>query len=93
MNMNDYLCPTETLDWDSPEVKEKSERLTAGLHNPEEKAAALFHFVRDQIRYGIFETFPVLEDFRASTTLARGYGFCIPKAVLLASLGKFKAYP
>ncbi len=86
--MNKYLAPTETFDWDSSAVREKARELTTGLQRPEQKASVLFFFVRDKIIYRIFSNFPRLEDFKASVTLEKGYGFCIPKAILLASLGR-----
>ena len=84
--MEDYLRPTETLDWDSRSVNTKAEELTQGKDGDLEVVKTLFYFVRDQIPYRLFQGLADIDFFKASKTLGRGYGFCIPKAVLLASL-------
>ncbi|UCH88221.1 MAG: transglutaminase family protein [Thermoplasmata archaeon] len=91
--MEQYLRATDFFDWNMPEVESKANELTEGLDSPEKKAKALFYFIRDKIKYRI-----VLEDlneniFKASTTLARGYGFCIPKANLLVALARASSIP
>lgn len=51
-------------------------------------AVELFRFVRDSIQYKVTWHLPTKKDLRASITLERGYGFCIPKAILLATLAR-----
>lgn len=86
--MEKYLKSTETIDWNSNNVNQNALSLTKGLHSQEERVTALFYFVRDKIKYRNFIRLPSIDFFKASSTLKRGYGFCIPKAVLLASLSR-----
>lgn len=84
-------CPA--IDFAHPEVQRSAAALTAGLHREEDKARALFEFVRDTVAYTFTwrptETSVSLEDsFRASATLERGSGMCIQKAVLLCALSR-----
>lgn len=67
--------------------------MTDGLETQKEKAIALFYFVRDNIKYKIFQEDLDINLFRASQTLTRGYGFCIPKAVLLVALARSLGIP
>ena len=91
--MDRYLAYTPALDWNTPEVREKAIELTSGLEEDKEKAIALFYFVRDEIRYRITQELPALGTLKASITLKRGYGFCIPKAVLLTSFARSVGIP
>jgi transglutaminase-like putative cysteine protease len=67
--------------------------VTSGLKGVEEIAKALFYFVRDDIKYRIFLDVIDFEMFKASNTLNRGFGFCIPKANLLAALARANGIP
>jgi transglutaminase-like putative cysteine protease len=82
------LRSTNVLDWNNPLIKTKTEELTKGLSEDEEKVKALFYFVRDKIKYKIFFEDLSIEQFKASSTLKRGYGFCIPKASLLTAMAR-----
>ncbi|MFC2002868.1 transglutaminase family protein [Chloroflexota bacterium] len=91
--MEKYLRPTPTIDCDSESIKEKARSLTEDQKEVIEKAKSLFYFVRDKIKYDVYVSSFVPEDFRASATLARGGGFCIHKAVLLAALARAVGIP
>jgi transglutaminase-like putative cysteine protease len=88
-----YLKPTEFLDWDSFDLREEARQLTVGDQSKEEKAISLFYFMRDQIKYCITPDLFRKENFKASITLKRGYGHCVPKAVLLSSLARAIGIP
>jgi len=83
-----YLEATEAIDCDSEAIQGLAKDLTSGCVSDEEKAVKLFYFVRDSIRYNIYMISAYLEDFKASTVLARGKGYCVQKAVLLTALGR-----
>ncbi len=87
------LRPTTLMDCDSITVAAKARSLTRGMGDTQERAVALFYFVRDGIRYQLVDEFPGEGYFRASSTLTRGHGFCIPKAILLAALGRAAGIP
>ena len=57
--------------------------LTRGLSRPEDRAAALFRFVRDEILYGFTARFDAATP---EETLQLGRGHCIPKAGLFIAL-------
>lgn len=88
-----YLKATEAIDCDNEAIRELAEDLTSGCISNEEKAVQLFYFVRDSIRYNLYMISAYLEDFKASTVLARGKGYCVQKAVLLTALGRAARIP
>ncbi len=91
--MEKYLECTYTIDCEEKSVKEKAKALTAGQGTTVEKAKALFYFVRDQITYNPYVPIFTLEDNKASTTLSRGEGYCVQKAILLAALARAVGIP
>jgi transglutaminase-like putative cysteine protease len=83
--MEKYLASSEIIDWKHPEVVQKAEELSLGLHDPEEIARACFVFVRDEIQHSNdFKQNPVT--CRASQVLRHKTGFCYAKSHLLAAL-------
>jgi transglutaminase-like putative cysteine protease len=50
-----------------------------------ERAVALYHAVRDGLRYDPYRVDLSVHGMKASTALAKGYGWCVPKAALLAA--------
>lgn len=92
--MENYLQPTDIFDFNKPKVKDKAFEITKGLKSDTEKAIALFYWVRDKIRYDMRSYIPKQKiNFKASTTLRRGYGFCISKSILLSSLARAVGIP
>ncbi|HDS15650.1 MAG TPA: transglutaminase family protein [Proteobacteria bacterium] len=83
---NLYLRETAFLDFSDSRLRAQARKLTANLEKPADQARALFFFVRDQITYNPYTSFKRPEDYRASVIMARGAGFCIPKASLFAAL-------
>lgn len=92
-SMERYLKCTTFIDCDSTSVRQAGEATTQGLDSDEEKAVALYYFVRDRIRHNPYAPCQTPEDYRASSTLARGYGLCQHKAVLLAALARSVGLP
>jgi transglutaminase-like putative cysteine protease len=89
----EFLMPTPVFDWNNNSVSDKVQELTEGLLTNEEQALALFYFVRDEIKYKLFDDELSIEQFRSSETLKNGYGFCIPKAGLLISFARATGIP
>lgn len=87
------LGPTDVMDIDHPAIRATVERLTAGLEATGDRVRALFEFVRDRIVYNFGPTLNSRADWLASTTLARGDGFCQQKATLLATLLRAAGIP
>ena len=88
-----YLAPTEYIESDHPEVVAFARRASRGATSDRERAVRLYYAVRDGIRYDPWAFSLEPEVFRASTTLASGTGFCIPKAILLAAATRSLGIP
>jgi transglutaminase-like putative cysteine protease len=58
-----------------------------------ERAVALYYAVRDGFRYDPYRTDVSITGMKASTVLAQGYGWCVPKATLLAALCRAAGIP
>ena len=72
-------------DYDNPTVKNKALILTKGHKTVEDKIAAIFYYVRDDIKF----QFPNEGDFvTASQTIKYGYGQCNNKTILYLALCK-----
>jgi transglutaminase-like putative cysteine protease len=88
-----YLEPTGFLDHDQPAVAAFAREAVAGASAPREQAVRLFYAVRDHIRYDPYAIRLEPATFRASTVLADGRAFCVPKAVLLAAAARHVGIP
>lgn len=88
-----YLRPTEILDSGHPRVRAFAAAAANGLSDPVEKAVRLYYSVRHGIRYDPYVPFHRPEHYRASEVLARGRGYCVPKAALLCALGRSLGIP
>jgi len=91
--MGQYLKATSTIDAEHEKIIETTTKVTHGCASDEEKAVALFYFVRDSIRYNIYMISVFIEDFRASRILEWGKAYCVQKAVLLTALGRAAGIP
>jgi transglutaminase-like putative cysteine protease len=87
-----YLRPTDFIDCDDPAVARFAAE-AAPPGDPRERAVALYYAVRDGFRYDPYRVDLRPEGMRASTVLTNGYGFCIPKAVLLAAAARCLGIP
>lgn len=89
----DYLQPSQFIDSDHPLIREQMIALTDHADSDLEKAVSLYYRVRDDIRYNPYLVDPEPGAFRASSTLAAGEGWCVPKAILLAALCRAAGIP
>jgi transglutaminase-like putative cysteine protease len=78
------LRPTTFIDSDHPTVRAFAAEHARGV-STRERAVALYLAVRDGFRYDPYRVDLSPAGLRASTVLANGYGWCVPKAVLLAA--------
>lgn len=83
--MQEYLQPTEFLDYDRESVREFAVANTRGAKDDTEKAVALYYAVRDGFQYNPYIIDLRREGLRASNLLTRDRGYCVEKAVLLAA--------
>ena len=83
---------TSTMDSDHPAIVSFARTHAQGA-NDREKAVALYLAVRDQIRYDPYRIDLSDHGMTASTVLAQGFGWCVPKAVLLAAVARAAGIP
>lgn len=87
-DLGQYLQPTPFLDSDHPTIVEFSRSVAAQHASDVDRAVAFYYAVRDGIRYDPYRVDLRPEALRASTVLQNGFGFCIPKAILLAAAAR-----
>lgn len=90
--MDEYLRPTEVMDWDYPRVQNMARSLAVGVSEPTVIAKRSFEWVRDEIRHS--------GDCRvnqptcaASEVLRHRAGWCFAKSHLLAALLRANGIP
>ena len=83
-----YLAETAFFDIAHPAVQAFVRDAIAGLGGERERAVALFYAVRDRIRYDPYGLRFEPQAYRASSVLAAGRGWCVPKAGLLAACAR-----
>jgi transglutaminase-like putative cysteine protease len=90
-----WLEPTWFLDSDSPAVARYVERATAGIDpaDPTAVAVAVFHAVRDGIRYDPYGVDWAEHAFRASTIAQATTGWCVSKSILLCAAARHAGIP
>jgi transglutaminase-like putative cysteine protease len=87
------LKPTFFLDSGNPLIAEFIKEHVRGAETSLEAAVKLFYAVRDGVAYDLLKVDLIASEFKASKTLARGFGYCIHKAVLLAACCRAKGIP
>jgi transglutaminase-like putative cysteine protease len=87
-----HLAPTRFIDSDQPAVVEFAQRHARG-GDARERAVALALAVRDGFRYDPYQIDLTAAGMCASSVLARGHGWCVTKAVLLAAAARAAGIP
>ena len=90
--MNEYLKPGRFVDSDHPAIVAFAREHDSGKTD-RERAVSLYYAVRDRIRYNPFQNFTLDDAYRASVSLERGAGWCVPKAALLAACARAEEIP
>ncbi|HKB55601.1 MAG TPA: transglutaminase family protein [Ramlibacter sp.] len=85
------LAATALIDSDHPAVVQFAAR--AHGSTPRERAVALYYLVRDEVRYDPYRIDLSISGLRASRALECGYGWCVPKAALLAAVARAAGIP
>ena len=89
-----YLEPTFFIDSQSDVIADLAEKISRRTHKIVDIVKRSFNYVRDEIRYTVQadqQNKPA--EMKASATILRKNGFCIPKAVALAALLRANAIP
>lgn len=86
------LAPTALIDSGHPLVLEFVRTHDRG-GSDRERAVALYYAVRDGFRYDPYQTELSPEGMKASTVIAKGLGWCVPKATLLTAVYRAAGIP
>lgn len=87
-----HLRATLFIDADHPAVVAFAHDHARGA-TVRERAVGLYLAVRDGLRYDPYRIDLSPTGMRASTALAQGYGWCVPKATLLAAVARAVGIP
>ena len=86
------LQPAAMVDSDHPSVIAFARQHAQGA-NDRARAVALHYAVRDGFRYDPYRIDMSVHGLKASTVLAHGHGWCVPKAALLAAACRAAGIP
>jgi transglutaminase-like putative cysteine protease len=87
------LKPTPFMDSEEPSIVEFARRAVGDARDDVEKGVRLFYAVRDSLRYNPYGVDLTPEGFRASVILAKKEGYCVAKAIVLATVAKAVSIP
>jgi len=87
-----WLRPTPFIDAGHPDVQAFAAQHARGATD-RERAVALNLAVRDGLRYDPYRIDLSDHGMTASTALAQGFGWCVPKAVVLAAVARAAGIP
>jgi transglutaminase-like putative cysteine protease len=88
-----YLAPGTYIDSDAPNVAAFAQETIGDETDEVKKAVRLYYAVRDGIVYTPYLDFRSMDTYRASAVLAKGAGFCVGKAALLAAASRAVGVP
>ncbi|GIV35174.1 MAG: hypothetical protein KatS3mg031_2709 [Chitinophagales bacterium] len=92
-NFEQYLQPGKYIDSDHPEVRAFAFKHKGDSADLLRQAVSLYYAVRDGFIYDPFHVDLSEEHLKASALLARGRGFCVEKAALLAACARVIGIP
>ena len=87
-----HLAASAMVDSAHPAVQAFAHQHAQGRTDTE-RAVALYGAVRDGFRYDPYRTDLSEHGMKASTVLANGFGWCVPKAALLAAAARAAGIP
>lgn len=88
-----YLKPATFIDSDAANVREFARAATSAVHDELGRAIALYEAVRESVIYDPYVDVSDPACYRASQVLARGRGYCVGKACLLAGAARAAGVP
>jgi transglutaminase-like putative cysteine protease len=86
------LQATPAIDSDHPQIAAFAAQHARG-DTPREQVQSLYLAVRDGLRYDPYRIDLSEHGMKASTALALGHGWCVPKAVVLAAVARAAGIP
>jgi transglutaminase-like putative cysteine protease len=87
-----HLAATPAIDSSHPAIQQFARKHACGA-TERERAISLFYAVRDGFRYDPYRIDLSLAGMRASRVLENGWGWCVPKATLLAAAARAAGIP
>ncbi len=87
------VTPTSIIDSDHTAVISFATTAVAGCQDEMARAVALHYAVRDGFRYDPYRLDLSASGLSASQVIATGYGWCVPKAILLAAAARAVGIP
>jgi transglutaminase-like putative cysteine protease len=87
------LIATEMVNSSHDSVQALAQEIVRGVEGTRERAVAIYYAVRDGFRYDPYEIDLSPQGISASSVIANGKGWCVPKAALLAALGRSQGIP
>jgi transglutaminase-like putative cysteine protease len=91
--MQELLTPGRFIDCNARSIVEFANGATAGLHGEIDRIVGLYRAVRDSVIYDPYVDVFDQQNYRASSVLAAGRGFCIGKSALLAATARVIGVP
>jgi transglutaminase-like putative cysteine protease len=88
-----YLDATTFVDSDNPNIVAFAYKSVGTSTDPVEQAVKLYYAVRDKFPYNPYEVDLSEHGLKASTVLARGYGYCVEKANIMAACARVLGIP
>ncbi len=88
-----YLQPTNYIDSDNSTIIKYARDVIGTETDQITQAVKLYYAVRDDIRYNPYAFSGGDDTFRASCVLDKKEGYCVPKAILLAAVGRAVGIP
>lgn len=88
-----HILPTPFMDFENESVMDFAHENAGKSNDHTDQAVSLYYAVRDGIRYNPYKVFLTIDGLKASTTLAEGEAWCVPKAALLAACCRAKGIP
>jgi transglutaminase-like putative cysteine protease len=87
------LAPARFIQSDDPTITAFARKAAEGASDTRDAAVRLYYAVRDGILYDPYVRFNIPESYSARDVLAKGSGFCIPKAALLTACARAVGIP
>ncbi|HEY2183790.1 MAG TPA: transglutaminase family protein [Xanthobacteraceae bacterium] len=89
----EYLASSRFIDSDAPTIREFAATAVAGVNDEVGRAIALYRAARESVLYDPYVDVSSPSTYRASDILARGRGYCVSKASLLAAAARAAGMP
>ncbi len=89
----DHLAASDIFETGHPRVRHLVDPLLEAAAGEVDLARRIFERARDAVAYSPYVPFSDRVHYRASTTLERGRGYCVQKAVLLVTMARAAGIP